>query len=72
MNKNKYQRDKSECGVYSCNFIIRSLAGESFEEATNKFLDFKNINSCRNAYFSNRPSKYEPHELCDPLPKKKN
>lgn len=68
-NKNKYQRDKSECGVYSCNFLIRRLAGESFEEVTTNFLDFKDINSCRNAYFSNRPSKYEPHELCDPPPK---
>ena len=65
-NTKRYQRDGSECGVYSCNFIIRRLAGESFEEITSNYLDFKGINSCRNAYFSNQPSKYEPHKLCDP------
>jgi hypothetical protein len=65
-NKTKYQRDGSECGVYSCNFIIRRLAGESFEEVTSNYLSFKEINSCRNAYFSNQPSKQAPHKLCDP------
>lgn len=65
-NNIRYQRDNSECGVYSCNFIIRMLAGETFEGIISNPLDFKSINSCRNVYFNNRPSKHEPDERCDP------
>lgn len=65
-NTNSYQRDNSECGVYSCNFIIRKLAGESFDDIVNNPLTFPEINSCRNVYFRNAPSQYQPHEKCDP------
>lgn len=65
-NPNPYQKDTSECGVYSCNFIIRKLAGESFDSIINNALDFKDINSCRNVYFSNKPSSYTPNPKCDP------
>ena len=65
-NNIRYQRDNSECGVYSCNFIIRMLAGETFEEIISNPLDFKSINSCRNIYFNNRPSKHNPDDRCDP------
>lgn len=65
-NKNRYQRDNSECGVYSCNFLIRMLAGESFDRIISNPLDFKAINSCRNVYFNNQPSKHRPHPNCDP------
>ena len=65
-NNKSYQLDNSECGVYSCNFIIRILAGENFEDITNNALSFKEINSCRNVYFRNMPSKYNPHPKCDP------
>jgi len=68
INKFKYQKDSSECGVYSCNFIIRMLNGEeSFDDITKNSLDFKEINSCRNVYFQNKPSKYEPEPICDPI-----
>jgi len=71
-NKNPYQKDGSECGVYSCNFLIRSLAGESFDEITNNPLTFEEINACRNIYFSNQPSKHHPNEArCDPVSFKK-
>lgn len=66
LNTAKYQTDDSECGVYSCNFIIRRLAGESFSNVVDNPLAFKDINSCRNVYFSNGPSSYEPHRMCDP------
>lgn len=66
-NPKKYQKDGSECGVYSCNFIIRLLAGEKFDNIINNPLSFKEINSCRNVYFSNRPSKYSPSHKCDPI-----
>lgn len=65
-NNNQYQKDASECGIYSCNFIIRKLAGETFEEIVDNPLNFKQINSCRNVYFRNKPSKYDPHPKCDP------
>ena len=65
-NKQRYQFDNSECGVYVCNFIIRMLYGESFEQIVNTPLSFKDINSCRNAYFVNNTSKNKIHHLCDP------
>uniref|UniRef100_A0A6C0C8M1 Ubiquitin-like protease family profile domain-containing protein n=1 Tax=viral metagenome TaxID=1070528 RepID=A0A6C0C8M1_9ZZZZ len=65
-NAKRYQRDGSECGVYSCNFIIRKLAGEDFESITENYLDFAGINSCRNVYFSNQPSNFSPNPLCEP------
>ena len=65
-NTKSYQKDGSECGVYSCNFIIRKLAGESFNEITNNPLSFQDINSCRSVYFRNTPSSFAPHPNCDP------
>lgn len=65
-NKNRYQKDKSECSIYSCNFIIRSLAGEKFDDIVNSSLDFEEINSCRNVYLQNKSSKFHPHDKCDP------
>lgn len=65
-NKIPYQMDNSECGVYSGNFIIRRLAGESFDSVVNNYLSFQDINSCRNVYFRNAPSQYKPNPKCDP------
>jgi hypothetical protein len=65
-NKNAYQKDSSECGIYSCNFIIRKLAGESFDHITSHPLTFEQINSCRNVYFNNKPSKFTPDAMCEP------
>jgi hypothetical protein len=65
-NSKSYQKDSSECGVYSMNFIIRRLYGESFDDVIKDSMIFKQINSCRNVYFSNQPSKYEPDPRCDP------
>ena len=64
-NKNSYQKDETECGVYACNFIIRKLGGESFEEIVNNPLTFKEINSCRNLYFRNKPSAHKIHKKCE-------
>jgi len=66
INDNKYQLDNSECGVYCCNYIIRRLAGEKFEDIVNHSLNFKEINSCRNVYFQNKKSTYKINEKCDP------
>jgi hypothetical protein len=67
INSKSYQTDSSECGVYSCNFIIRLLAGETYESVIDRPLTFKEINSCRNVYFKNKNSnRSNPSKLCDP------
>ena len=52
-NKLRHQYEGSECGVYSINFIIRMLRGESFEDISKKRLPDETINKCRNTYFRN-------------------
>ena len=50
-NRNRHQYKNSECGVYSLNFILRLLNGNTFEEITEtKVLDDE-INECRDVYF---------------------
>ena len=68
-NSNSYQHDGSECGIYSTNFIIRMLSGEKFDSVVKNNLSFEQINSCRNVYFRNKPSKYKIHPKCDPAMK---
>jgi hypothetical protein len=52
-NRLRHQYKNSECGVYSINFIIRMLNGDTFEDVnTNRISDDK-INRCRKEYFSN-------------------
>jgi hypothetical protein len=69
INKKKFQNDSSECGVYSCNFIIRMMSGEPYEQIINTPLDFRSINSCRSVYFSNYPKKDQvvAHAKCRAL-----
>lgn len=64
VNHVAYQKDKSECGVYSCNFLIRRLRGESFQDIMNNALTFEEINACRNVYFRNQISLHEPGSRC--------
>jgi hypothetical protein len=52
-NKIQHQRENSECGVYSMNFILRLLKGDSFETICNSKIPDKQINKCRNVYFNN-------------------
>jgi len=50
-NHNRHQYKGSECGVYSLNFILRQLNGESYENiVNNKTLDDE-VNQCRDVYF---------------------
>ena len=50
-NKRRHQRSSSECGVYSMNFIIRMLGGESFEDIHKKRISDSEVNRCREVYF---------------------
>lgn len=51
-NHNKHQYKDSECGVYSMNFILRLLNGESFNEIVNKRTNDDKMNLCRDVYFT--------------------
>ena len=50
-NHNRHQYKNSECGVYSLNFILRLLNGESFKNITENGLLDDAVNLCRNKYF---------------------
>lgn len=52
-NKIQHQFENSECGVYSINFILRLLRGDTFEEICKSKIPDKKINKCRNVYFNN-------------------
>lgn len=67
VNTKGYQNDGSECGVYSCNFLIRMLAGESFEDYIKNPLSFEEINGCRNVYFYDKISNKDVLNECDPI-----
>jgi hypothetical protein len=50
-NKIRHQFKNSECGVYSVNFILRLLKGESFEYICNNITLDDKVNECRKTYF---------------------
>jgi hypothetical protein len=52
-NKIRHQYKNSECGVYSMNFIIRMLKGETFENICKSKTSDDEINKCRKKYFIN-------------------
>jgi hypothetical protein len=53
-NQNRHQFKNSECGVYSMNFIIRLLHGETFKDITEKKTLDDKMNYCRGIYFNNK------------------
>jgi hypothetical protein len=52
-NKTQHQFKNSECGVYSMNFIIRLLSGESFDDIVDNITKDEEMNACRKTYFIN-------------------
>jgi hypothetical protein len=52
-NTKQHQFNNSECGVYSINFIVRLVGGESFEDITNNITKDDKMNECREVYFRN-------------------
>lgn len=50
-NKIRHQFGGSECGVYSINFILRLLRGDSFQQICESRVPDKVINQCRRVYF---------------------
>ena len=51
-NKLRHQHGGDACGVYSINFILRLLRGDSFQELTTKRLSDEKVNECRKFYFT--------------------
>lgn len=51
-NKMQHQRLSSECGIYSIAFILRMLKGDEFETINTVRVPDKEINECRQVYFS--------------------
>lgn len=52
-NKIQHQFKNSECGVYSLNFVIRLLEGETFDDIINNITKDDAMNLNRNIYFRN-------------------
>lgn len=61
-NKVRHQYKGSECGVYSINFILRSLKGETFKQITENKTPDDVINKCRDKYFINGRKKYNTND----------
>ena len=49
-NTVRAQYSNSECGVYSINFILRMLSGDSFHTICNDKISDDKINQCRKIY----------------------
>ena len=52
-NNIQHQFENSECGVYSINFVIRLVNGESFDSIINDITKDEEMNSNRKIYFRN-------------------
>lgn len=50
-NKVRHQYENSECGVYSINFILRLLRGDSFQTICESKTPDRKVNKCRKIYF---------------------
>lgn len=50
-NNITHQLKNSECGVYSINFILRIVKGESFDDITKNITTDDKMNECRKVYF---------------------
>lgn len=53
-NNIQHQIENTECGVYSINFIVRLVGGETFDEITKNITRDDFMNSCRKTYFRNK------------------
>jgi len=50
-NKVRHQYKNSECGIYSVNFILRLLNGDTFNNICNNITSDDKVNQCRQTYF---------------------
>jgi hypothetical protein len=52
INKVRHQYKGSECGVYSCNFIIQQLEGNPYEKVINTIIHDDEMNERRKEFFN--------------------
>jgi len=52
-NNKQQQQDDSECGVYSVNFIIHLVSGETFNDIISNPINDEDMNKYRKEYFRN-------------------
>ena len=52
INKKRHQYKNSECGVYSCNFIIQQLEGKTYEQVIKNIVRDDEMNARRWQYFN--------------------
>ena len=52
-NTKQHQFNNSECGVYSINFVVRLVGGETFDDIANNITKDPKMNECRETYFRN-------------------
>lgn len=57
INRKRHQFKGSACGVYSLNFILRLLKGDTFEEITAKRIPDDEVDKCRSVYFRKKDKK---------------
>lgn len=50
-NRNRHQYKNTECGVYSCHFIIKLLEGKTFESLSNNRIPDDDINKFRDVFW---------------------
>ena len=58
-NPIQHQYKNTECGVYSINFIVRSLKGETFDNIIQNKLSDAKVEKCRKKYFNYVVEKYK-------------
>lgn len=52
INRRRHQFKTSECGMYSCNFIIQQLEGKTFQEVCNNIINDDKMTRKRLEFFS--------------------
>ena len=50
-NEIQHQKENTECGVYSINFLIRMARGDDFNTIIKNVISDRQINKCRGVYF---------------------
>ena len=53
INRTRTQFANSECGVYSMNFILHLIMGDSFKDTTENIIKDDVMNSRRNIFYRN-------------------
>ena len=52
-NHIQHQQGNTECGIYSVNFILRLLKGESYNDIIKRQMTDTEVHKCRKVYFNN-------------------